>query len=109
MINTFILEGKLKEVSSIKETDRGTKFMKILIECERNFRNNENIIETDLIEVEVWRGVAEMCAESCNIHDLISIQGRIQSNTFKTNEGKEVTAYKFIGEKLSYLTKKSDY
>ena len=48
MLNTFVLEGKLKEVSSIKETDRGTKFMKILIECERNFRNNENIIETDL-------------------------------------------------------------
>ena len=103
MINTFILEGKLKEVSSIKETDRGTKFMKVLIECERNFKNNEGFYETDLIEIEVWRGVAELCAESCNINNYISIQGRIQSSTFKTNEGKEYISYKFIGEKVSFL------
>lgn len=109
MLNTFILEGKLKEVSDIKETDRGTKFMKILIESERTFRNNDGYYDTDLIEVEVWRGVAEVCAETCNINELISIQGRIQSSTFKTNEGKEYISYKFIGEKVSYLTKKSDY
>ena len=108
MINTFILEGRLKEVSEIKETDRGNKFMKVLLASERNFRNNEGIYDNDLIEIELWRGIAELCSESCLIDDFISIQGRIQSTTLKSNEGKEFIAYKFIGEKVNFLTKKSD-
>ena len=109
MLNTFILEGRLKEISEIKETDRGTKFMKLLVSSERTYRNNEGNYDADLIEVELWRGIAEVCSETCMINDIISIQGRIQSSTLKTNEGKEFIVYKFIGEKVSFITKKGDF
>lgn len=103
MINTFLLEGKLMEISEVKETDRGIKFMKIALSVERNYRNSDGYYDQDIIEVELWRGMAEICAENSKINDYISVQGRIQSSKLKTNEGKEFIAYKFVAEKVSFL------
>ena len=63
----------------------------------------EPIYDKDFFEIEVWRGVAEVCAETCSINELISIQGRIQSSTYTASDGKEYITYKFIGEKVSFL------
>lgn len=103
MINTFIIEGKLKEISEVKETEKGVKFAHIILSVERNFRNSEGIYDEDLIEVELWRGIAEICCENSKLDDYLSIQGRIQSAQLKTNEGKPFIAYKFIAEKVSFL------
>lgn len=104
MINTFILEGKLKEISEIKETEKGIKFARIALSIQRNYRNSEGVYDEDLIEVELWRGIAEVCSENAQINDTMSIQGRIQSSQLKTNEGKAFIAYKFIAEKVSFLS-----
>ncbi len=103
MINTFIIEGKLKEISELKETDKGIKYCHVVMSVERNYRNSEGAFDVDLIEIELWRGIAEICAENSKIDDYISIQGRIQSSQLKTNEGKSFIAYKFIAEKVSFL------
>ena len=79
MINTFIIEGKLKEISEIKETEKGIKYCHIVMTVERNYRNSEGHFDVDLIEVELWRGIAEICTENSKVDDTISIQGRIQS------------------------------
>ena len=44
MINTFIVEGKLKEISEIRETDKGIKFSRVTLDIERNFRNSEGFM-----------------------------------------------------------------
>ena len=103
MINTFIFEGKLKEISEIKETEKGIKYCHVILAIERNYRNSEGHYDIDFVEVELWRGIAEICAENSKIDDYISIQGRIQSTQLKTNEGKPFIAYKFIAEKVSFI------
>ena len=103
MINTFIVEGKLKEISDLKETEKGIKYAHIILSVERNYRNSEGLYDEDLIEIELWRGIAEVCSENSKLNDYVSIQGRIQSSQLKTNEGKSFLAYKFIAEKVSFL------
>lgn len=103
MINTFIIEGKLKEISEVKETDKGIKYAHIVISVERNYRNSDGQFDEDLIEIELWRGIAEICSENSKVDDYVSIQGRIQSAQLKTNEGKPFIAYKFVAEKVSFL------
>ena len=103
MINTFIIEGKLKEISEVKETDKGIKYAHIVISVERNYRNSDGQFDEDLIEIELWRGIAEVCSENSKLNDYVSIQGRIQSSQLKTNEGKPFIAYKFVAEKVSFL------
>lgn len=103
MINTFILEGKLKNISELRETDKGIKFAKLSLDIERNFRNSEGVYDTDTIEVELWRGIAEICAENSKQGDVIAVQGRVQSSNLTTSEGKPFIAYKFVAEKVSFL------
>ena len=103
MINTFILEGKITEISEVKETERGNKFVRATLKVDRNFRNSEGIYDFDFIEIELWRGIAEVFIEGSHIDDFISIQGRIQTSKLKTNEGKEFIAVKLVAEKVSFL------
>lgn len=104
MINVFILEGKLKEFSKLQETKTGIKFCTISLAIERGFRNNEGIYEEDIVEIEMWRTIAEVCCENAKIGDRISIQGRIQSSEKTSTSGKSFIAYKFIAEKISFLS-----
>lgn len=106
MINTFLLEGTLQEISELKETDKGTKYARLSLNVQRPFRNSEGNFESDRIEIELWRGVAEVCCDNSSQGDLLGVQGRIQSTTLTSNEGKNFLAYKFIAEKVSFLSHK---
>lgn len=106
MINTFFLEGIIQEMSELKETEKGTKYSKLTLEVERGFKNSEGNYDFDTIEIEVWRGVAEICCTHCKLGDLVGIQGRIQSSKLTSNENKSFLTYKFIAEKVSFLSQK---
>lgn len=99
MINTFILEGKLFKKTEVLETERGIKFMKVILECQRPYRNENGEYDKDLIEVELWRGIAEITDEAVSVGEILSIQGRIQGFMNENN----FISYKFIGEKVSFL------
>ena len=104
MINTFIIEGKIGSIGELKTTENDIKFLKLSIDSERNYRNYEGIYETDTIEIELWRGLAELVFENAKVNDFISVQGRIQSSHLKTKDKKEYIVYKFVAEKVSFLS-----
>ncbi len=106
MINTFLVEGNLKSISELKETEKGIKYARITLKVPRNFRNSEGVYDEDFIEIELWRGIAEICYDNSQEGDLLSVQGRIQSSQLTTNEGKPFIAYKFVAEKVSFLDSK---
>ena len=104
MINTVIVEGKIGSIGELKTTENDIKFLKLSIDSERNYRNYEGIYETDTIEIELWRGLAELVFENAKVNDFISVQGRIQSSHLKTKDKKEYIVYKFVAEKVSFLS-----
>lgn len=104
MINTFALEGTLVDISPVKETERGSRFATMTLEVERAFRNSDGIYESDLIQVDLWRGVADLCTAHCKAGDIIGVQGRIQSSQLTSGEGKKFIAYNIIAEKVSLLS-----
>ena len=108
MINTFFIEGSLQEISELKETDKGIHFAHVLLKVEKPFRNSDGLYDSDMIEVELWRGVSEVCCENSKPGMLLGIQGRIQSSQLTTAEGKPFIAYKFIAEKVSFLSSKEN-
>lgn len=106
MINIFILEGRLVSISELKETDKGIKFASLVIDVTRSFRNADGEFESDQINIDIWRGVAEVCSAQCKTGDFISLQGRIQSNQLKNSDGKNFLVYNFIAEKVSFIPSK---
>ena len=104
MMNIFIAIGKLVEVPVLKETTNGTKHATLLLEVERGFRNSDGVFENDLMQVEIWRGVAETVVDCCKIGELLTIKGRVQANPYQNNEGVNFINYDIIAEKVTFLS-----
>lgn len=103
MINTFILEGKIRSIGEMKTNQNGIRYLNLAIECERNYRNYEGIYETDIVEIEVFHGMADIIFENCKAGDFVSIQGKIQSS-LKNQDERKYIVYKFVAEKVSFLS-----
>lgn len=92
MINTFILEGKIKEISKLKLDGNGAEVMHILIESERSYRNYKGEFDSDEIRIELYRHYALRFSEIGKVGDMICVQGRIDALSQKC---------KFVAEKLT--------
>ena len=106
MINTFFLEGTIEKISELSHTEKGIARAFITLKSKRPFRSAEGEYVDDFIEVELWRGIAEVCIENCEYGTLLGIQGRIQTSVCETKEGKPFICYKFVAEKVSFLETK---
>lgn len=103
MINCVILEGKIKSIQALKETEKGVKHTSLVLSVQRAFRNSEGNFDEDEIMVDLWRGSAELCANQCKEESLLSVQGRLAATQLTSTEGKPFTAYNIIAEKVSIL------
>lgn len=91
MINAFILEGKVKEISKPINGKDGKKYINVKLDVAKTNKNEEH----DLITVCCFGGLAEIILESVKIGEILSVQGRIQSSGYD---------YSFIVEKASFLS-----
>ena len=102
-MNVFCIVGTVKELPVLKETVNGTKTCTVLIQVERQFQNNEGVYESDEIQVEVWRGLAETLCSVCKEGDWLSVKGRIVCNKLTRND-RTYFNYAFIAEKIGFMT-----
>lgn len=91
MINTFIIEGKVVEISKAKTIDN-IKCIDVVLDVERLVKDSS---PSDTIVIRFTKGLAEIILENVKLGEILSVQGRIQSS----DEG-----YIFIGEKASFLS-----
>lgn len=101
-MNVFCLAGKIVNLPELKETVNGTKTCTITLAVERQFANSDGIYETDLIQVEVWRGLAETVCNVCKENEWIGIKGRVASSKYEKNNHTYFN-YSFIAEKISFM------
>lgn len=101
-MNVFCIVGKVVELPQMKEISTGVKVSHVRLKVNRPFANSEGIYESDIIQVEVWRGLAETICSKTKIDDLLAVKGRIASFA---NEKDEHTYYNysFIAEKVEFL------
>jgi single-strand DNA-binding protein len=97
MLNNFVIVGRLVE---IKDKD-GYSIMTLA--CNRPFKNEEGIYETDFIDLKLFGKVGETTKEYCNKGDVIGAKGRIQT---KEIESQKVT--ELVADKITFLTKKGE-
>lgn len=88
MINTFVVEGKIKEMNLLIKMN---KF--ILIE-------NENASDRlCLVKIYLSDKLSAVLSEKCDIDDLICVQGHIENVFNSSNE----MGYVFVAEKLTMM------
>lgn len=101
-MNTFCLVGKIARLPVLKEGEQGWKYTQVLMEVERPFANGRGIYETDLVNVEVYRGAAETMAATASLDQWICARGRIQSRPHQ-KDGRTWLNYSFVADNIEYI------
>ncbi|HCY05880.1 MAG TPA: single-stranded DNA-binding protein [Erysipelotrichaceae bacterium] len=104
MLNQCVLVGKVKQLPVIKQTANGNNYAQLVLEVDRNFRNSDGTLSTDLFQVTLWKGIAEMCMDVCKIDDIIALKGRLQAYVYESDKNKTYYNAEVIAEKVSFLT-----
>ena len=102
MLNQVVLVGKVIEMPQLRETTGGNKVASLLLEVDRSFKTMEGVVEKDIFNVQLWRGIAEDCCNLCVIGSLLGVKGRIQSFNYQKEENTYYNA-QVVAEKVSFL------
>ncbi len=105
MLNQSILIGKVVQMPVLQETPNKLKVANLLLEVERGYKNSDGTVDSDIFNVQLWRGIAESCCDLCTIGSILVVKGRLQS----FNVHKENTTYynaELVAEKVSFIEKK---
>lgn len=96
ILNQVILVGRLTKDVILEQID-DDKFMAITtIAIPRAFKNENGEYDTDIVDIEVFGGVASNMSEYCKKGDIIGIKGRVESDEKKT--------IRIVAEKVTFLS-----
>ena len=103
-MNQFMLVGRVKELPAMTKSSKGIVVGKMVVEAERNFRNEDGSVSLDEFQVILWRGIAEECVAACKLGNLIAVRGRVKSDVYDRN-GINYYNTEIVAEKVSFLEK----
>ncbi|MFC5772690.1 single-stranded DNA-binding protein [Ectobacillus antri] len=106
MMNRVVLIGRLTKDPELLYTKQGIAYMKVRIAVSRGYRNSQGEQETDFIDCNVWRKMAENVSLYCKKGALIGISGRIRTSSFENEQGKRMYRTEITAENLSFLERK---
>ena len=102
-MNTVCLIGKVKNKPEIIETSKGAKVAKVLLDVNRNFPNSNGIVETEVYQVQLWRGIADQFKECIHPGMMVGIRGRLTANNWETSAGNKIYSAEIIAEHVSFI------
>lgn len=108
MLNQTVLVGRLVREPEVKELEDGKKVSNMTLAVQRSYKNEKGEYEADFIDCVLWNGIAENTAEYCHQGDILGVKGRIQTDTYETEEGEKKKITQVIAEKITFLTSKKD-
>lgn len=107
MLNQTVIVGRLTKEPEIKELENGKKVANINLAVPRSYKNENGEYDTDFINCELWDAIAQNTTEYCKKGDLVGIKGRIQTNSYETEEGEKKYNTRIVAEKVTFLASKN--
>lgn len=106
MINEVILVGRLTKDPELKYTSEGTALASFHLAVNRNYRNQDGVVEADFVSCTVWRKLAETTANYCRKGALIGITGRIQTRKYEGPNGDTKFVTDVVADNVRFLERK---
>lgn len=89
MLNKTIILGRFTRDPELKSTQSGTSVVSFSIACDRDFVGQNGERETDFINCVAWKGTAEFICKYFRKGSLAAIEGRIETRSWDTPDGKK--------------------
>lgn len=95
-MNSYSLAGKVIETPEQCVTNAGTKYLKLKLEVEKNYKDNES---SEIYEITLWGSLAE---EEIKKGCVLGVRGHMSANSYE-KDGKFYYNCSLVAEKLSCL------
>ena len=76
------------------------------IAVSRNFKNKQGVIEADFLSCNVWGKDAENMQKYCGKGSLVSVIGRLQSNSYTNKQNERVYTTEIVVSDVRFLSSK---
>ncbi len=106
MMNQFFGLGRLVEDPTVETTESGKQMTRVPIAVQRSYKNAEGEYDTDFFDVVLWNNIATNTSEYCHKGDLIGVKGRLESNTYETENGEKKKSVYIVADRITFLSSK---
>lgn len=106
MLNRVVLIGRLTRDPELRYTQSGVAVASFTLAVNRNYKNAQGEQEADFIDIVVWRGQAEVCANHLNKGRLVAVEGRLQVRSYEAQDGQRRKVAEVVAESVRFLEKK---
>ena len=100
--------GRFTKDPELKSTQSGTSVVSFSIACDRDFVGQNGERETDFINCVAWKGTAEFICKYFRKGSLAAIEGRIETRSWDTPEGKKGYATEVNVSNIYFAESKKD-
>lgn len=104
MLNQVVLVGRLTRDVEVNKSESNKYYSHVTLAVPRSFKNINGEYDTDFIDCVMWDGVAKSTKEYCHKGDVVSIKGRIQTETLEKEDGSKKYYMNIIAERVTFLS-----
>ena len=102
MLNQWCGQGRLVRDVDLKHTAGNIPVATFTIATDRDYKPKDGDRTADFIDAVAWRGTAEFIAKYFHKGDMIIINGRIQTRTYETDEGKKRKVTEILCDNVNF-------
>ena len=106
-LNSVIVAGNLTKDPVFRQTSNNTPVVNFHVAANRRYKDSSNQWQEDVCYVGVvaWNKLADSCKDRLKKGSAVSIDGELQSRTFKTEDGKNRTIVEIKAKRIQFLNK----
>lgn len=103
-MNFVVLIGRVVAPPELRYTPGGKAVAQFTMAVDRGRGGKSENKETDFVPIVVWERLAEICNEYLQKGKLISIQGRLQTRSYETQDGQKRKAFEVVASEMQMLS-----
>ena len=107
MLNQVVVVGRLVRDPEVEKTESGKDRTFITVAVPRAYKNENGEYDTDFVDCVLWNNIATNTTEYCHKGDIIGIKGKIETNTYETEDGEKKKSTNIVAEKVTFLSSKA--
>lgn len=108
-LNCVMLIGRLGDNPELRQTANGMDVANFSLATNDSFQGKDGkIVSVEWHRIVVWGKQAASCAKFLKKGSLAFVEGRIQTEKYKTKDDVEKTQVKIIASKVKFLDSKKD-
>lgn len=108
MLNKSILMGRLAHDPELKHTRSGTAYTSFCLAVERNYSRQGEERQTDFIDCEAWRQIAEFICKYFTKGQMIALSGSIQTGAYTDRDGNKRKTVRVRADEVSLCGGKNE-